>query len=44
VWTGIGAAATFLLGVWAFGDPGSLVRYLGVGLILAGVATLRLAH
>jgi quaternary ammonium compound-resistance protein SugE len=44
VWTGIGAAGTFLLGVWAFGDPGSLVRYLGVGLILAGVATLRLAH
>jgi quaternary ammonium compound-resistance protein SugE len=44
VWTGIGAAGTFLLGVWAFGDPGSLVRYLGVGLILAGVVTLKLAH
>jgi quaternary ammonium compound-resistance protein SugE len=44
VWTGIGAAGTFLLGVWAFGDPSSLVRYLGVGLIIAGVATLKLAH
>ena len=44
VWTGIGAAGTFLLGVWAFGDPTNLVRYLGVGLIIAGVVTLKLAH
>ena len=27
-----------------FGDPGNLGRYLGVGLIIAGVATLKLAH
>jgi quaternary ammonium compound-resistance protein SugE len=44
VWTGIGAAGTFLLGVWAFGDPSSLIRYLGVGLIIAGVVTLKVAH
>ena len=44
VWTGIGAAGTFLLGVWVFGDPGSAGRYLGVALIIAGVLTLRLAH
>jgi quaternary ammonium compound-resistance protein SugE len=44
VWTGIGAAGTFLLGVWAFGDPSNLVRYLGVGLIIAGVVTLKVAH
>jgi len=44
VWTGIGAAGTFLLGVWVFGDPGSTGRYLGVALIIAGVLTLRLAH
>jgi quaternary ammonium compound-resistance protein SugE len=44
VWTGIGAAGTFLLGVWAFGDPGSLGRYFGVALIIAGVITLRLAQ
>jgi quaternary ammonium compound-resistance protein SugE len=44
VWTGIGAAGTFLLGVWVFGDPSNLVRYLGVGLIIAGVVTLKLAH
>ena len=44
VWTGIGAAGTFLVGIWLFGDAGSLGRYLGVGLIIAGVATLKLAQ
>lgn len=44
VWTGIGAAGTFLVGVWFFGDPGSLARYLGILLIIAGVVTLKLAH
>jgi quaternary ammonium compound-resistance protein SugE len=44
VWTGIGAAGTFLLGVWAFGDPGSPGRYLGVALIIGGVVTLKLAN
>jgi quaternary ammonium compound-resistance protein SugE len=44
VWTGIGAAGTFFVGIWFFGDAASLGRYLGVGLIVAGVATLRLAH
>src|SRR6266436_8634437 len=44
VWTGIGAAGTFLVGVWLFGDPTGLGRYLGVVLIIAGVGTLKLAH
>lgn len=44
VWTGIGAAGTFLVGVMFFGDPSSLTRYLGVALIVAGVATIKLAH
>ena len=44
VWTGIGAAGTVMVGVWLFGDPGSLGRYLGAVLIIAGVATLKLAH
>jgi len=44
VWTGIGAAGTFFVGVWFFGDTTSLLRYLGVILIIAGVATLKLAH
>lgn len=44
VWTGIGAAGTFMVGIWFFGDATSLGRYLGVALIIAGVATLKLAH
>jgi quaternary ammonium compound-resistance protein SugE len=44
VWTGIGAAGTFLVGVWFFGDPSSLGRWLGASLIIAGVITLKLAH
>ena len=43
VWTGIGAAGTFMVGVFFFGDAASLMRYLGVALIIAGVATLKLA-
>jgi len=44
VWTGIGAAGTFLVGVLFYGDAASLGRWLGVVLIVAGVATLRLAR
>lgn len=44
VWTGIGAAGTFLIGVIFYGDPTSIARYIGVVLIVAGVATLKLAH
>ena len=44
VWTGIGAAGTFLVGVFVFGDPSSLVRYLGVSLIVAGVVALKFGH
>lgn len=44
VWTGIGAAGTFLVGVLIYGDPSSVVRYIGVALIVGGVITLKLAH
>ena len=44
VWTGIGAAGTFLYGILVYGDFASIARFLGVGLILAGVATLKLTH
>jgi quaternary ammonium compound-resistance protein SugE len=44
VWTGIGAAGTFIVGVAFFGDLLSLGRALGVALIVSGVATLKLAH
>ncbi|WGF90151.1 DMT family transporter [Marinivivus vitaminiproducens] len=44
IWTGIGAAGTFLVGVMVYGDPTSVARYVGVALIVGGVATLKLAH
>jgi quaternary ammonium compound-resistance protein SugE len=44
VWTGIGAAGTFFVGVWFFGDASTLGRYLGVLLIIGGVITLKVAH
>jgi quaternary ammonium compound-resistance protein SugE len=43
VWTGIGAAGTFLVGVLAYGDPASLARFAGVAMIMGGVVTLKLA-
>jgi len=43
VWTGIGAAGTFLAGVLMHGDPLSLSRALGVALIVGGVITLKLS-
>lgn len=44
VWTGIGAAGTFLVGIYLFGDATSVGRYFGVLLIVCGVVTLKLAH
>jgi quaternary ammonium compound-resistance protein SugE len=44
VWTGVGAAGTFLVGVLVYGDPASLGRYLGILLIIGGVIMLKLAH
>lgn len=44
VWTGIGAAGTFFVGVLYYGDPTSFARFLGVAFIIAGVITLKLAH
>lgn len=44
VWTGIGAAGTFLIGVWLFGDASSMMRYIGILLIISGVMVLKLAH
>lgn len=44
VWTGIGAAGTFMVGIWFFGDAASLMRYLGVLLIISGVVLLKMSH
>ncbi len=43
VWTAIGSAGTFFVGLLFFGDPSSLLRYLGVALIVLGVITLKIA-
>lgn len=40
----VGVAGTFAVGVIFYGDPTSLGRYLGIILIIAGVATLKLAY
>ena len=42
VWTGIGAAGTFLLGIALFGEPATLARFFFVGLILVGILGLKL--
>jgi quaternary ammonium compound-resistance protein SugE len=43
VWTGIGAAGTFLVGVYAFGDAMNPLRLLAISLIIAGVILLKAA-
>ncbi|SCB43897.1 quaternary ammonium compound efflux SMR transporter SugE [Rhizobium multihospitium] len=42
VWTGIGTVGTVLLGIWLLGDPATLIRLLCIGLIVAGIAGLKL--
>ena len=42
-WTAIGSVGTFFVGVLFFGDPSSLLRYLGIVLILLGVITLKVS-
>ena len=43
VWTGIGGAGTFVIGLLYFGDPQTALRWIGVALIVAGVAVLKLS-
>lgn len=42
VWTGIGALGAALLGILALGEAATPLRLAGVGLILAGIAALKL--
>jgi len=44
VWTGIGGAGTFLIGVMFFGDASTLARWVGVAMIVGGVVVLKLAE
>ena len=42
VWTGIGAAGAFLVGVIFMGDASTLGRWLGAFLIITGVIVMKL--
>lgn len=44
VWTGIGAAGTFLIGITCFNDPVTFIRVGSAGLIVMGVIGLKLSH
>ena len=44
VWTGIGAAGTFAVGVVFFGDSLSMMRMLSFALIVIGVIGMKLAQ
>lgn len=44
VWTGIGAAGTFVVGILFYGDFASALRLVSVGLIVAGIIGLKLAQ
>jgi quaternary ammonium compound-resistance protein SugE len=44
VWTGIGAAGTFLLGIAFFGDAVGLLRILSFLLLVIGVVGLKLSE
>lgn len=43
VWTGIGAAGTFLIGVLAFNDSMAMMRILSFFLIVTGVIGLKIS-
>jgi quaternary ammonium compound-resistance protein SugE len=42
VWTGVGAVGTAALGIALFGDPATVGRLACIGLIVAGIAGLKL--
>lgn len=42
VWTGIGTVGTGLLGIWLLGEPATALRLTCIGLIVAGIAGLKL--
>ncbi|GIV61481.1 MAG: hypothetical protein KatS3mg044_0347 [Rhodothermaceae bacterium] len=42
VWTGIGAAGTAVLGMFLFDEPREALRFVCLGLIVAGIVGLKL--
>jgi quaternary ammonium compound-resistance protein SugE len=43
VWTGLGAAGTAIVGMWALGESVSVLKVVSIGLIVAGVIGLNLS-
>ena len=43
IWTGVGAAGTFLIGIVFFKDPASTGRILSAFLIVAGIVGMKLS-
>jgi quaternary ammonium compound-resistance protein SugE len=43
VWTGIGAVGAFVVGIVAFGDASTALRWASVALIAIGIVGLKLA-
>src|SRR3546814_8640049 len=43
IWTGVGTVGTAILGIWLFGEAATPLRLLCIGLIVAGIAGLKLA-
>ncbi len=44
VWTGIGAAGTFVVGIYMFNDQSSLYSWLGISCIIMGIILLKISH
>lgn len=42
VWTGIGIVGTAVIGIWLYQEPADLARLACIGLIITGIAGLRL--
>ena len=42
VWTGIGAVGTAILGIFLFGESRETLRFVSIGLIVAGIVWLKL--
>ena len=43
IWTGVGAVGTVIAGIILFGESAALLRLVSVGLILCGLAGLKLS-
>ena len=42
VWAGLGTALIAVVGIWLFGEPLSILKVIGISLIIAGVVALNI--